>query len=274
MIPEQTWNVVIVQPPGYVHSLAFFDIGRLLHGSLRSLGVPCTFSVNQFNPCAVNVVLGSNLLRDVQVVSSYPCILYQLEQLSEREGWFDATLLENLRRARAVWDYSRENIDFLQARGVAQARLVPIGFHESLRCIRPAEPDIDVLFYGSSNERRRHVLAALAKECRVETLFGVYQDERDSRIGRAKIILNVHYYAAQVLEQVRISYLLNNRCFVVSEESRDNPYAGGIVTAPYDQLVDTCLRYLALPAERERIAAAGFTLFEKNKMVDILRGVL
>ena len=148
---------------------------------------------------------------------------------------------------------------------------VPIGFHECLQTIVAASPDIDVLFYGSLNPRRRLVLEELQKHCTVKALFGVYGSERDAFIARARIQLNIHQFDAQLLEQVRISYLLNNRCFVVSEESVGGPYPeDAVVSAPYGQLVDVCHCYLADHREHAAIAAAGFAWLRQRPMVEYL----
>ena len=54
-------------------------------------------------------------------------------------------------------------------------------------------------------------------------------------------MLNVHFYEAKVLEMVRVSYLLANRCCVLSEVSsepeEDDALAGGVAFAAYDDLV-------------------------------------
>jgi hypothetical protein len=266
------YNIVLIQPAGYPHSMALYEIGLLLFHSLQSLGIPSDFRLNHFGDSA-NIVLGYHLLNDPGVVLQHPCIIYQLEQLSDREGWFNENRFEILRQAREVWDYSPENVRFLRDKGIQNVKLLPIGFHEKLQTILKADPSIDILFYGSLNPRRNAVLAALMKHCRVEVLFNVYGKERDQYISRSKIILNIHFFAAQIMEQVRISYLLNNRCFVISEDAALNPYKG-LVTAPLDELVDCCRRYLQAPAEREGRAEESFALFRRQPMVDFLKEVL
>jgi hypothetical protein len=51
----------------------------------------------------------------------------------------------------------------------------------------------------------------------IEFLAGVYREERDRLIARAKVVLNMHYYDARVFEIVRVSYLLSNEKAVVAE---------------------------------------------------------
>ena len=133
-----------------------------------------------------------------------------------------------------------------------------------------------MLFVGSLNDRRRQVLDALeAQGARVERLFGVYGAERDAQLARAKICLNLHFYEAKVFEVVRVSYLLANRRFVVSERGAESAeeawFEGGVVFADYPRLVETCLRWLKHPDERRAVAAAGFERIRSRKMEEALR---
>jgi hypothetical protein len=276
-----SYNIVLVRPPGaaghFFISMAFHDVGRLLSYTFESLDIPCTYQVNVFDPSAVNIILGYHLLEDPAVLRAQPCIIYQLESLPDQpQGWLqlDGRRLALLRAAREVWDYSPENIAFLRANGLVGVRLLPFGFHEKLQTVVKASPDIDVCFYGVVNARRKAVLDALATKSRTKAVFGVYGERRDQYVGRSKIILNLHQYPAQLMEQARVSYLLNNRCFVVSEDAALNPYAGALVTAPYDELADCCLRYLNDPGGRERMAEAGFTFFAQRPMAAYLEAVL
>jgi len=125
--------------------------------------------------------------------------------------------------------------------------------------------DIDVLFVGSIVERRLAVLQALHERgANVIPAFGVYGAERDELIARAKIVLNVHMYEAKVFEVVRVSYLLANRCFVVSERGLDvtgeRPFEEGIAFVEYHELVNACLQYLA--DERGRAQYVGNRLVQ------------
>ncbi|HYV37129.1 MAG TPA: hypothetical protein VE988_15590 [Gemmataceae bacterium] len=268
------FNIVLVQPAGYAHSQAFAEIAKLLLCSFRSLGIECKLQVNAFDLSAINIILGYNVISDPSAIPACDFVIYQLEQLFERDGWFQPAHLAMYHRAREVWDYAQENIDFLGAKGIHNTRLLPIGFHEELRAIPSATRDIDVLFYGSLNNRRRTVLEELAKRCKLTTLFGVYGDARDGWIARSKVILNLHYYDTQIIEQPRVSYLLNNKRFVLSEESTVNPYGPGLVTAPYGQLIQACLSWLDRPADRDAMAEAGFEHFKSRPMTGFLGPVL
>jgi hypothetical protein len=264
------YNIVLIQPRGYIHSLGLMEIGSLLCHSFHSLGRECELQINRFDPQAVNVVLGYHLIPGSHVSLPDRYVVYQLEHICGQAEWLRPAHLEVLRGAEQVWDYAAENLAFLAERDFDRLRLLPIGFHEKLRTIERQPPEFDVLFYGSINGRRRAILAQLAERYRVKTLFGVYGEARDRYIARARIVLNVHYRESQPMEQVRVSYLLNNRCCVVSEDSPANPYQGGIVTAGYYDLVECCRECLARPASLERMAEQGFEFFRQRRMVDRL----
>jgi len=268
------YNVVLIQPPGYPHSLALMEVARLLDCSFRSLGRQSEIRFNQFDPGATNVVVGYHLVPDAGAALPNRYIVYQLEQLCGVPEWLRPDHLEILRGAEQVWEYSPQNLPFLAQHGIERSRLLPLGFHEKLQTIVPQTPRFDVLFYGSINRRRQEILSRLARRVRLKTLFGVYGDSRDQYIACSRIVLNVHYYESQLMEQVRLSYLLNNRCCVVSEDSPDNPYKDAVITAPYHDLVECCCRRLAGPSSPDLAAETGFEFFRRRKMVDYLSQIL
>jgi len=254
--------------------MAFHEIGLLLYHSLTSLGYPCRYQINQFDTDAVNILLGYQILNDASSIPPCEFIIYQLEQLSDHEGWFKAEYLSIFGRAREIWDYATENIRFLAAKGIEHVRHLPIGFHEKLQTIAVQSPVYDVLFYGCLNQRREAVLRDLARDCNVKVLFGLYGPERDRYIAQSKVVLNIHFYEAQIMEQPRITYLLNNARFILSETSRVNPFGDGLCAVPYDQLTEQCRYWLQHPDEREQTARCQFDLFRQAPMTGYLQDLL
>jgi hypothetical protein len=178
----------------------------------------------------------------------------------------------------AVWDYSQENIEFLKNQGIS-ARHLPVGYHESLEQIpQAAEKDIDILFFGSLGDRRQAILAKLENtgKARVKTLFGVYGKQRDEFIGRSKILINIHYYSTKIFEAVRVSYLLNNRCCVVSEESSVYPYPGvNIPLVTYDSLAEKCLDILDKDGAYKALGESSYREFKtRYEMKSLVKNVL
>jgi hypothetical protein len=263
-------------PKDYIHSLCFQEVALLLKHSFESLGIECDMKVNELAADRINVILGYHLLKFAPALLKNRYIPYQLEQLDEKEGWYSENIRQLLENAYELWDYSEENIEFLSRLGLT-AKHLPIGYHENLEMIRhESQKDTDVLFYGSIGDRRKAIIDELSKCAKVKTLFGVYGKERDTFISRSRIILNVHYYSTKIFEAPRISYLLNNRCLVVSEISPVNPYtAVDMCLVPYDKIVETCRHFLNHPVDMERARNDTYARFKKNyPMVDFLKKVV
>ncbi len=266
MALQNSYRVCIIVPPGYTHAACFLEVAYLLKSTFQSLRFSCDIAFNELAPNSTNIILGCHLLAYGSHLKSYRYIPYQLEQLSATEGAYSDNLRAVLGNASAVWDYSSENIAFLKQRGISAVH-VPLGYHPNLQQIphKPiADRDIDVLFYGSLGDRRKKIVDQLRERngVRVETLFGVYGKERDAIISRSRVILNVHFYAVRIFEAVRISYLLNNGCCVVTEESPVNPYPRvELCSVPYENLVETCTNLLANPAAIQDTARQAFEGF-------------
>ena len=125
------------------------------------------------------------------------------------------------------------------------------------------------------NGRRRAILEALsALGLRVHVAFGVYGEQRDRLVARSKVILNIHYYQAKVFEIVRVSYLLANRCCVVSERgvdpSEEREFEGAVAFAAYEELVETCVRLCADPGARQALQEQGLRAFAARDLRAIL----
>ncbi len=266
------FRVCIIAPPGYPHVKAFLELALLLKSSFADRSIPCDYALNTPDTAKINIMLGYHLIRDLQPWKGVRYIPWQLEQLSEREGVWSAPVRETLANALTVWDYSHENIAFLRGHGI-DAVWLPPGYHAALERIDCRGPkDCDILFYGSVNERRRKVLQEILAHGRsVNVLFGAYGEQRDAAIARSSIILNIHHYSAAIFESVRISYLLNNGCCVVSENSTSYPYAGvDLCMAPYEQLAQTCLQLLDDDRGRASRANGAHAAFKNKYSMDKL----
>jgi hypothetical protein len=274
-LAQDRYNIVLVQPQGFKHTPVFADVARLLEASLHSLGYQCQTDVNHFDHSAINVLLGYHMVIADESLKRSPYIVYQLEQLTRSDQRFNERWLQLLSMARAVWDYSSTNIQFLQSRGLSSAKYLPLGYHPALATIQAEIEDVDVLHYGSMNQRRREVLAELQKHCKVVHLHGVYGAPRDAAIGRSRIVLSLHLSGDDPrFQQVRVSYLLNNSRFIISEPADDNPYGDLVITAPYDQIVEVCRSYLSQPAKRQQRAAEAGKRFTAMPMEEMLKSVL
>jgi len=271
------FQVIVVRPQGYLHSEAFRELAETLQLGLTSLGHTAQIQENIFEPAATNIFLGAHLLSPRQALLVPPgSVIYNLEQLKGID--LPPAYLE-LASHHQVWDYSLENIEKWKTMNCAFTPVhAPIGYVPELSRIPPAETeDIDILFYGSLNERRILILNALRDAgATVRALFGVYGRERDELIGRSKIILNIHYYEAKVFEIVRVSYLLANSKAVVTESSplMEDGLGDTIRSLPYDSLVEGCLSLLKNETERRCLGVQGFAWFSKRGEPEILAHAL
>jgi FkbM family methyltransferase len=278
--PRRRFAVSILRQPGNIHSECFRELAETLNEGLNALGHDSVLAEELAVPGRRSIVFGSNLIANLDAPPAFApgSILYNLEQIYDGSPWLTPELLAAF-RAHTVWDYSRANIEALARYGIA-AQHVPVGYVPALTRI-PAAPvqDIDVLFIGSIAERRLAILQALeSRGARVVAIYGRYGEERDRLIARSKIVLNIHFHAAKVFEIVRVSYLLANRCFVISESGSDAAVeaslAGGVAFAAYDRLVETCLSYLRDARARQEVAARGFAIMSSLNEADFLRPVV
>jgi hypothetical protein len=270
--------VTIVNPVNYPHTEGTREVAESLYYALVSLGHEAILTTRTDCPGGRPIVLCPHLLPHVHTRLAADAVLHNLEQVESVADKFSPRLLDLFRR-HEVWDYSTRNIEQWACLGIRAVRHLPVGYVPQLSRIPRDEEDVDVLFYGSVNERRQDILTALRQRgIKTEVLFGAYGTTRDRAIARAKIVLNMHYHESKVFEIVRVSYLLANRRFVISESGcdpqEDAEFSAGVVFAGYGDLVEACATYLGRAEERERIAGSGFELMVQRDMREYLRRVL
>lgn len=274
----RNWVVSIAQRAGYQHSLALLEAAESMVFALRSLGLQATMGPPSQAADAL-LLFGAHLLSP-GVALPAGTVIFNLEQLTDWSKQPEAKPYFDLMARFPVWDYSQANVDVLRAAGHQRVSHVPLGYVPELARVRAVpKQDIDVLFYGSRNERRNHVLAQLqARGLKVQALFGVYGEQRDQYIGRAKVVLNTHFYESGTFETARVSYLLTNRKAVVCEHSMMNPddeaLRDGMAYVPYDGLVQACEDLVKDEAERKRLELRGFELFSARPQTAILAELL
>jgi len=264
-------NICMVQPDNYIHSYAFKELGELIYFSLKELGYQASIGFNNLKFNNKNILIGCHLL-DPSYIKQVPksTIILNTEQIySDTTSW-NSNIFEWVKNFE-VWDYSERNIEKLKHLGVDRVKLLKIGYQKELRRINMSvNKDIDILFYGSINERRSEIINGLInKGLKVKTLFGVYGRERDEWIGRSKIVLNLHYYHSQIFEVVRVFYLLINSIAVVGEvnesTSIDNVFKDGIISSRYEELVDSCFTIIKENSLIQKIQIEAFNSISKYK---------
>lgn len=268
----------VVSPDGYKHHHAFDEVAETLSHAFAELGgsAPLVRNPGEWQGRAP-IIFGANLLSP-EATNLIPAdsIVVNLEQAQANSTWMSGHYLSMLKRF-PVLDYSERNMQALATFGVSHAALLPVGYSRSLTRIQHrAVKDIDVLFYGSMNERRHRILNALGERgLNVIHLFDVYGEERDTAIARAKIVLNMHYYETAIFEVVRVSFLLANGVCVVTEGRTDDvdlaPFADGLAIASEAELVERCVALAADERQRESLAMRGFRIMSSRWQSDLLR---
>lgn len=209
-------NIVLIQPVGYTHALALLEVAEYFQFKLEALGYETRLVKNRFDHGAINLVLAGHLLKSTEGIPPRT-IIFNSEQFGEDNSWTKNHFYISLLQKYYVWDYSELNLKALK---MPQASLVDIVYESRLDRLRKDAPkEIDLLFYGSMNPRREQILKQLlAKGLKVKLIFNLYGAERDWYLERSRAVLNLHYYDAQVFQQVRSFYPMINGIPVVSED--------------------------------------------------------
>ena len=276
-------NICIIKPNNYIHSLAYLEIAELLHYSVLELNQNSKISYNfiDINPKVKNIIFGAHLLND-DMINSIPSntIIFNTEQIESINEIWKRRILLLASKGIVFWDYSNHNLDLLHTKLNVKGRLFEIGFQSNLQRIKINEnKEVDVLFYGSLNNRREKIINNLLKKnVKVKCLFGVYGKDRDDWIGKSKIVLNLHYYESKIFEIVRIFYLLTNAIPIVSEVDENtklnNNYLKGIKGSNYEDVEKNILSLLENEKERKLIGLNGFNIIKKYPQINFTKSIL
>lgn len=152
-------------------------------------------------------------------------VSFQMEQ-SVSSRWFTDDYIHKLENSFAVLDYSLANIGKLEEFGLypKQIYYMPIGYLPNYGNATSDvhEPQYDVLFYGDDqNERRQRFLTELGKVCKVKVHNNLFGKELHAEMAKAKLVVNIHYYAGALMETTRLWECLSLGSLVVSERSSD-----------------------------------------------------
>ena len=281
-------TITRVKPANYVHDAAFDPVVSVLMTTLHSKVPRVQTLVNKFNPEGLNIVVGAHLLQDPKMLLDEPnTIVYNFEQFDTKSDWFSSDYV-SLLKSKPYWDYSTANIAAMKkVYPEAQATHVPFAYAPVLDysyvrrdVFRVKRKDIDVLFFGSMNDRRAKVISQLTSMgLNVQAVFGVYGPELSVLIHRSKLVLNMHYYDSSVFEAVRVIPLLASRVAVVSEKSVDDDdykyldQTSGILVTDYDKLAFVCKQLVENADDRECLSDTGYANVKLKTMVQSIENV-
>ncbi len=262
-IPTASRGVVNVAEinPYAPRPFTFTEAAICLRDSIRAAGHESEIFQNRTDITRRTIVLGAlpPHLSAVDQLDPAKTVIYNFEQLGNAVAVGGTDYPKWLQRW-LVADYHSQNIAWLRRQmsdtrhSALRAFELPIVPSPSLR-FRPdlaAPPTVDVLFYGSPNPRRTHVLDQLrAAGLSVEVVAGAFAEELAPAIHRARLVLHVHYFETALFPVARFLQPVVQGVPVVCETSAfsaQNDWSGsGIVFAPYDQLVEACRALLAEP---------------------------
>ena len=184
-------------------------------------------------------------------------IIYNLENV-------DVQVSGDAFAGHEIWDFSTRNA--ARWRGQRPAvTAVPVGHHVSMERFQPlpwSQRDVDVLFTGCLNPRRRQVLDAL--DCaglKTVVLSTAYGGVRDALLARSKIALNMLFYEEGTFAVLRSAHCAANSVAVIAESANEAPSWAHPPPVPYAELVDVCRDLLA--GGEQQVSSAASDALEK-----------
>jgi hypothetical protein len=278
--------VTVIRPDNYIHTACFYPVIGALEYGFNASGYKTEVLFNKFSLENPNIIVGAHLLTNPDhVLQHNKPLIYNFEQISEESGWLSENYVNTL-RAKPYFDYSKANITAITSKYPdMQVKHLPFAYSPTLDYtyvqqdqFKVKPKDIDVLFFGSINDRRTKVLNKLKDlNLNVIAAFGVYGADLSSLIHRAKIVLNMHYYESSVFEAVRVLPLLASRVAVVSEKSVDDEdykYLGcGIMSVPYETLAYACKDLIEDEKRRDSMAETGYANLKLKTMTQSLESI-
>ncbi len=264
------FQIVLIRPEEFSPSRALAPTAVMLYFGLRRLGKPVRIESNAFLHDGANIVVGAHLL-DPAVASTLPAttVIYNTEPVCHRMKDLDALL--PFAERFSIWDYSARNAEsIVRALPNARVRVVEAGYLPELtRVQHSARKDIDVLFYGQQSEGRQAVLDALRLAgLSVCYLDDTYDLDLDPWLGRAKLVLALHFEPGTPFALGRVVHCLSNHCAMVVEQDPGDDVpadlAPGLALADRSTIVDVCRQLAGDDEARRELAARGFACIERR----------
>lgn len=177
--------------------------------------------------------------------------IYQTEQLNtkERAAKFhnNEAMFKLFNNAYQVFDYSRDNMLLYSEKYNKVPMFLPFisGVDTNANAnanIISSNKTIDVLFYGTLNQRRYIIIEALKQLMPnlnivvEEVLFGKQLQEK---IKQSKIVLNIHNYEHATLETARIMEAMQYDVHIISEKTHETELMTSYEDVNFiDELID------------------------------------
>lgn len=210
------FNITLIQPFGYTHSLALLEAAEFFEHQIRSLGFEVSLKKNRFEQNAVNIILGAHLITDGNNLPKNT-IIFNSEQTSEKNDWFKNKIYLDILKNNYTWEYSKSNQEKINN---TNSSIIYFGYESQLKRLKTShQKEYDLLFYGSMNPEKEKTLKKLSdRGLKVKNIFNLYSAERDNHLEKTRAVLNLHHYKTAVFQQIRAFYPLINEVPVFSED--------------------------------------------------------
>lgn len=280
-------TISAIGPKGFIHSKCFDPVISVLQQSFSVLGYGVSVLNNQLAESETNIVIGAHLLDDpLSVLKNPKAVIYNFEQFCKDSRAIKDSYIKALSE-RTYWDYSRANDPKTQL-GVNGLNGVHVPFSYSSildysfvykKSYSTKRYNSDVLFYGSMNDRRQHIIDEMVKThgLNVKAVYGIYDEELSALVNDSKLVLNMHFYDNKIFESVRVLPLLASAIPVVTEKSIDDDdydfLCGGMANAEYDDLPKVCAHLIRDDSTRLQMALLGRDKVKARYMTSVLKQV-
>jgi hypothetical protein len=187
-----------------------------------------------------------------------PYVAVHTEQLNSKSS---KEYLDWLANAYQVWQWGNEVLP----NDIKSTPFV-FGYSDFYRLQMEAAKDIDVLFYGSLNNKRLDIIGDLSRKYKLTIVRDQYGPDIMKYVMRSKIILSIHYYNDPLEDFPRISPLLSVKAFVICQSSVDKNYNAipELVVRDAENINETVGHFLANPLERLRYQDLGYDYIRRN----------
>lgn len=261
------FGVTILQPLGYAPSLVFLEAAEYVLHVIRRLGYCADFRKNRIIPGRINVVFGAHLQLQEDINLPEGTIIFNTEQLLSDSKLLTAKYWQLLNE-NYVWDYSSANLACIRH---DRKSLFPFTYiPEMVRDDPKKEKDIDLVFYGTMNPRRREIIGQLKSNgLLVREINGLFGPERDEIMFRSKAVLNLHYFQSQIFQQIRCFYPLTQGIPVVSEpftyDSAPEFYHDCVITSKKPNFASSLKEMFASSPKFDKISKAKIEKFKATE---------
>jgi hypothetical protein len=219
--------------------MALLEAAEYVHYKCLALGHQSELAINKYGKDNLNIIFGAHISPANTPAFPKNTVIFNTEQLPENSTWNNHAYKDVLLK-HYIWDYSSVNLALIEHNNKT---IIEFFYEKKLFRIIPAQnKKIDLLFYGSLNDRRTQILKALEqKGVFVRVATNLYGKERDDLLSQSHAVLNLHYYDSQIFQQIRCFYPLINSIPVISEnyaqDSAPKIYLESIFTPESEDLI-------------------------------------